>query len=204
MHDRLKWAREQAGFATAADAARHLGVEVGTYRHHENGTRHFRMPAARRYATAFGVDITWLLTGQGQPKEGVNLTPDNRPVQMIPLISWVQAGKLAYADIDFDDAEDRIPFASHRKSLVALRVNGTSMNRVAPHGSRIIVDYDDRSPQDGKLYVVVYHGETTFKRYRDTNGPARLEPDSTDPHDIIFPNGDFEVVGRVIAVVMEL
>ncbi len=181
-----------------------MGVEDGTYRHHENGTRNFAMPAARKYAKQFEVDVTWLLTGQGQPKPSVNLTPDNRPLQMVPLISWVQAGQLAHSEIDFDQADERVPFASPRKMLFALKVRGTSMNRVAPDGSRIVVDYDDRDPSDGKCYVFLCRGDTTFKRYRDTNGPVRLEPDSSDPHDTIFPDGDFTVVGHVIGVQVDL
>jgi hypothetical protein len=39
MPDRLKEAREKAGFAPAADAARCFGWEIPAYRHHENGTQ---------------------------------------------------------------------------------------------------------------------------------------------------------------------
>lgn len=197
---RLRWAREDAGYATAADFARKLGVEVGTYRHHENGTRGLRVPTARRYAKVLNIDVNWLLTGEGAARSGDETTIQRRPIIWAPIISWIQAGSLSAEYIDFSEIKDRIPVAHFRRSVVALRVRGTSMNRVAAPGDLVIVDYEDKIPQDGKIYVVEYEGHTTLKRYRDTKGPVRLEPDSTEEHDTIFPNADFRVIGRVLSV----
>ena len=54
----------------------------------------------------------------------------------------------------------------------------------------------------GQYYVVKLDGQSTSKRYRAD--PARLEPDSTEPQDTVFVNGEIEVVGRVILVVNKL
>ena len=63
--NRLKKAREVAGFESAPAAARALGVNVTTYAHHENGTRGFKKDSAQQYARRFKVSAEWLLFGRG-------------------------------------------------------------------------------------------------------------------------------------------
>lgn len=66
--ERLKWARREAGYGSAADFARRNGLTEVTYRAHENGLRGLSERTARRYAAALrGANWVWLLTGTGQP-----------------------------------------------------------------------------------------------------------------------------------------
>ena len=70
--ERLRWARRQAGFGSAAAFARALGIPEVTYRAHEKGHtgtggRGLSERAARDYARRLGVDWAWLLTGAGEP-----------------------------------------------------------------------------------------------------------------------------------------
>lgn len=60
---RLKAARMQGGYASAAVAARTFGWSEVTYRAHENGTRTVSVSMAKIYSDAFGIDIGWLLLG---------------------------------------------------------------------------------------------------------------------------------------------
>jgi phage repressor protein C with HTH and peptisase S24 domain len=62
-HQRLRHAREQAGFAHASDAARAMSIEEPTYLGHENGSRGLSR-AAPRYARFFGVSLDWLIDGR--------------------------------------------------------------------------------------------------------------------------------------------
>ncbi len=153
------------------------------------------------YAEVLRVDPTWLMTGRGKPRPNLELSPTMHLVAWAPAINWVQAGQLNASAVDQVGASEMVPQLSQRKSVVALEVRGTSMNRIAPPGSFIIVDFEDRELKDGRLFVVRHGDETTFKRYRSSKGPARLEPESYEAHDTIFPTSDFEVVGRVIYVV---
>jgi phage repressor protein C with HTH and peptisase S24 domain len=66
-HQRLRFAREQAGFARASDAARAMGVGEPTYLGHENGSRGLSRAAAR-YARFFHVSLDWLIDGRGDFK----------------------------------------------------------------------------------------------------------------------------------------
>ncbi len=96
MHERLKWARERAGYESAAEAARALGLPEPTYSGHENGTRGFRKHAPG-YASRFRVSLTWLLTGQGGP-DGVGqfaeifdeLSPDAK-AQAIAFMEFLRS-----------------------------------------------------------------------------------------------------------------
>jgi hypothetical protein len=63
---RLMKARIEAGFATASDTARELGIATPTYLAHENGTRSVRPDAIKWYANTFGVRAEWFLTGEGE------------------------------------------------------------------------------------------------------------------------------------------
>lgn len=65
MHERLRIAREGAGFKTAVDAAAALGVRYPTYAGHENGTNGFRAPTGHLYAKKFKVRFEWLMNGTG-------------------------------------------------------------------------------------------------------------------------------------------
>lgn len=68
--ERLRAAREAAGYKTGADAARALGMKQPTYNNHERagtpGSRDYGPDEAAKYARKFRVEDTWLLTGKGQ------------------------------------------------------------------------------------------------------------------------------------------
>lgn len=61
---RLKRAREQAGYSTAADFARAWNLNSTTYYHHENGRREIRADIARRYAEILKLPAGLLLYGE--------------------------------------------------------------------------------------------------------------------------------------------
>ena len=74
--ERLRSAREGAGYATAADAANAFGWNEVTYRAHESGQNGFKLSLARRYAKAFCVNVAWLVSGMGPAKKNGGLDLD--------------------------------------------------------------------------------------------------------------------------------
>lgn len=72
LHERLALARRQAGFETAADAARALGISYPTYAGHENGSSGFKNEAGDQYARKFKVRFEWLMIGRGPMRSEVD------------------------------------------------------------------------------------------------------------------------------------
>ncbi|MGP1255225.1 MAG: LexA family protein [Kiloniellales bacterium] len=199
--ERLRQAREAAGYSSAASFARAMGMLDATYRHHENGQRLPGPEQIRDYAKKLNVSYLWLLTGESNPKE---LADTQTQIHHAPIISWVEAGQWTAADTLPPGSGEGVIVSHTRSTIFALRVRGNSMDRIAPEGSVIIIDYGDRDLIDGRYYVfrLSNGGDATFKRYRAN--PTRLEPNSTQPHETIFPEESVEVIGRVIQVVQEI
>lgn len=65
MHERLRIARDSAGYKSRAKAARRMGIGASTYRAHENGQNEYNAEDADLYGRTFGVNAGWLLTGEG-------------------------------------------------------------------------------------------------------------------------------------------
>lgn len=66
-NDRLKAARERAGFDSARQAAIRYGWTISTYGSHENGQTPVPQKAAEKYAAKFKVSPGWILTGEVPP-----------------------------------------------------------------------------------------------------------------------------------------
>lgn len=77
-HERLKAAREAAGFTSATAAARSLSVAAPTYLGHENGSRDFDDAAAELYARRLGVRTAWLTFGE-EPRKRRAIDLDDEP-----------------------------------------------------------------------------------------------------------------------------
>lgn len=123
----------------------------------------------------------------------------------VPLLSWVEAG--AFSEVvgtpPADVGDEGVAVVSSRETLIAVRIRGNSINRVAPDGSIAVIDYQDTDLVNGKLYGIMNgDNEGTVKRY--FANPDRFEPDSTEPHQTIFAaDHDIQVVGRVIQTTTE-
>lgn len=63
MANRLRRAREDAGYRTAAAAIEHFKWPSSSYRAHENGQNNYGPDVANEYAKAYGVSAAWLLLG---------------------------------------------------------------------------------------------------------------------------------------------
>ena len=87
--ERLKFAREKAGFPSARDAALRFGWKTSTYAAHENGQiKNIKPDVAKDYAKAFNCLASWLLTGEGQSPsvshESVTGRDPNHPLTSTP------------------------------------------------------------------------------------------------------------------------
>lgn len=127
-------------------------------------------------------------------------------VSDVRLVSWVSAGQL----MDQDHLASLEDFPSihvadlPRGKWIALRVNGTSMNKLSPPESIIIVDLDDKRLINGKCYVVADEtGAATYKAYDPACDPPFVPRSylDIDPPEFI---GSARVVGRVYRTMLDL
>jgi SOS-response transcriptional repressor LexA len=197
--ERLKWAREHAGFRGPSKPADLLKMSVNTVKAHEAGRNGFGLSDARSYARLYKVSTRWLYLNQGLPDEVDEV--DTAPIAA-PLISWVSAGALIAPDVPVDDDSYAIilrePGLDPRGDWIALRVEGDSMYRVSPHGSIIFVNRKSRKLIARHFYVIGDgEGGATYKRFMP---PNTWEPYSTNPkHEafVLKPGQEPDIIGRV-------
>lgn len=188
--DRLKAAREGAGYPTAAAAARAFGFHPQNTRDHEAGRRGIGPEHAAAYARAYRTTPEWILYGKGPAPRGLASEPSGpSPARMVPVIGTVRAG--AWLEVPDDQSpEEWLPFADpqyDRADVYALTVEGRSMDREYPDGSRIfVVPAAHAGVREGDHVVVRRRRgagvETTLKEVVvEKGGEIALWPRSNDP-----------------------
>jgi SOS-response transcriptional repressor LexA len=159
-----------------------------------------RLDSILKIARVLQVEPGWLAYGSGEKKRA-----EIDDVTFVPLISWVAASPFAESGhIEEVKYAEKVP-VSHLGSgrFFALRVQGDSMNLIAPEGSLIIVDGSERELLPRKFFVFQSSAGATFKRYMIN--PPRLEPYTTNPaHEALALDEDTVVIGRAVKVVTDL
>lgn len=160
-HQRLKEARENAGYGEAKDAAEAMGIPPQTYFAHENGSRGLAR-SAKRYADFFHVSLDWLISNKG--------TARPRPTrdEHVQAIGYVGAGAeiIPFDDHDAGMAEVEMPPGASKK-LAPVIVRGTSMEPRYFDGETLYYLKDTHSPSelvgrecviklvDGRMFVKI-------------------------------------------------
>lgn len=206
VSERLIIARKKAGFETAADAARALGVKLSTYFSHENGSIGLRAGVASKYARKFKVSMDWLIDGKGA-MTGSGTTPYEIEIAGLPLLGSIQAGHWVEIGFAQDEAEKpMVPFARdprypHAKQY-ALKVVGDSMDLDYPDGSIVTcVNFADSGLALGEALVgQILHierrraggqlVEMTLKALEKRRGKLYLAPHSSVATYQAFPVDD--------------
>ena len=129
-----------------------------------------------------------------------------RSVRQVPHLSWVSAGDwwLPEQFVEGDDLPTVAVPGLPEGDWAALTVEGSSMDRISPPGSVIILNRRDRHLVPNACYIIAdEEGRATYKRYRPS--PPRFEPVTfTEGHEPIFPKGPVNVIGRVRRSIIEM
>lgn len=160
LHERLTAARIHAKYASAADAARALGVPYPTYAGHENGSSGFRARSGEKYARRFKVRFEWLMNERGP-------MIDDSP-KMTTIVGKAGAatdGVVVFAEGHGGFGTVMLPEGASANS-VAIEVEGYSMGLLADGA---LVFYSDRlAPSDDMIGTIVIvetdNGEVLLKR----------------------------------------
>ncbi|MDP1642050.1 MAG: S24 family peptidase [Phenylobacterium sp.] len=154
--DRLRQARLDAGYETAAAAAEAFGWNRNTYASNENGNAPFSYRKAKDYAAAFGVSAEWLYDAAGPVRASAL-------AGYVPILGRVGAnpeGIVLFAT--GQDAGDLAPIPpGGTDKAAALRVVGHSMRGLADDGALIYFE-DQRTPPTPDMlgHVVVVEIDT--------------------------------------------
>jgi SOS-response transcriptional repressor LexA len=139
-HERLRRAREKAGFATAREAAEAMRVNQTAYYNHENGWRGLTRKAAD-YARFFNVSADWILTGRG------DMEARQSTALQIPVMGKVGAG--AVVDMPFEVVGEQAldELAVELDGDFALEVSGDSMYPRFMEGEWLVVEGKPLNPR---------------------------------------------------------
>jgi len=185
--DRLRHARERAGYSSAKNAAEAMGVPVATYIQHENGIRGFPPSRAQRYARFFRVSPEWLLYGTSEGGPFLALGPQLYVKGEVAAGVWTEAWEFEQDEWEFFTGRPDI--AAPVRERFGLRVVGESMNMLYPPGTILeCVSYRHDAPIANGKRVIVQRmradntHETTVKEYlKDEDGIEWFVPRSTHP-----------------------
>jgi SOS-response transcriptional repressor LexA len=197
---RLVEARKRAGFSGPKPVSDALGVNYNSYKAYEQGRNGFSVPDAKQFAKAFNVSLQWLQFGIGSPDDKF---VDETPIE-IPVLSMVSAGDLMQDHIQDDHRRTVKVVGLQQGDWIALEVIGSSMDRISPPGSIILVNRREKRLVPNACYVIADEdGAATYKRFRPE--PMRFEPVSTEVgHETIFPENEPVIIGRVRRSVLEM
>jgi SOS-response transcriptional repressor LexA len=187
--ERLRAAREKAGYSSAADAARTFAWPEPAYRHHENGTRGFGADAAKKYGRAFKVKPGWLL---GLDNVDGGPPPQSQEDDRLVVNGSVEAGAWRASEYWNDErafAIEGTPSPVPGARRFGLVVVGRSMDEFyEPDEVLDCVSIFDAKvkPETGDHVIVECIRsdglrELTVKEYREEGGRYWLVPRSTRP-----------------------
>jgi SOS-response transcriptional repressor LexA len=214
---RLKQAREKAGFDSAQEAADAFGWKPAAYRHHENGTRGFGADVAKKYGRAFRVKPGWLL---GWENVDPTLPPPSRSAGEILVVNGSVEAGVWRASEHWDDERafviENMPSPVPGVERFGMLVAGYSMDEFYEPGTVldcISIFQGGTKPETGDHVIVECVRpdglrEHTVKEYREEGGRYLLVPRSTKPQfePIEYPGPDVEHNDdshvRVVAFVM--
>lgn len=168
--ERLKQARINAGYKSAAAFANEHGFTESTYRSYENTNRELTIEAARQIAEALGVPWKWLLFGDGDAGVSVASEPpapkpraesDIYRLQELDVRAAAGEGALIDSPVHQTVAEWTMPRALLRGHTTAsagglkiITVYGDSMSPEFQPGDRVMVDTGDRVPSPPGVFVI--------------------------------------------------
>lgn len=212
-HERLKAVREKH-YKTAADAARAMGVELGTYRAHEEGRGTVRHLA--RYAKFFNVSLDFLATGKLPSRQ-------EPPTRHAPILDATMEGLTVKGFVSASAWQEAYTPEGDVKTLpivgvsgfpvnrqFALEIKGDSINRRARSGAYAICVEWSGTIANGDVVVVEKRKngffQSTIKVIKLRDGAVELWPDSDNPafQDPIIVTRETLEEGEEVAIVAKV
>ncbi len=206
-HQNLKWLIKERCNDTAAEMGRRLNrspAQIGALVRKE---RNIGDKLAREIESVFGLEKGWM----DAPQEGAKSEPPvsiNQKisfVKLVPLISWVAAGKPADVT-DHVHPDEYFPCTVRcGRNSYALRVKGDSMSPDYPPGSVIVVDPEKEPGHNSDVVVLLNHDdEATFKRLKYDGSRRILFPLNPLYDKILLDGREYTICGVVVLMMREI
>lgn len=208
-NERLKQAREAAGFTSGSDAANRFGWKVPTYLGHENGARNFGVDTAERYARAFRVAVEWLMFGRDIAASAVDAeeSPSDSLVPVYDVAASAGNGshiedEEVLCNLAFDRSFLRRMTEARPSELAIIRVKGHSMEPTLLDDDHVLVDRTKTNLSYDGLFVIRFDDALHIKRIgrSASRGNVLVISDHPSYPDLDMPKPDLDVIGRVLWV----
>ena len=214
--NRLRWARERAGFSTAKSASEKAGVSAVNFRAFENDQHSYRK-FATHFARCFGVTTDWLLDGGPTPGDAEDMPAGmggDSGALSSSNIEMVRQVDISYAMGDgsfIDDYPDvsYVPFdleflrrfaRGATSSLFIATGQGDSMSPTIDRDDLVMIDMaQNRITFQDQIFALAYAGTGMIKRVRPmAGGRIHLLSDNPLIPPIEVDAQDVHVVGKVV------
>ncbi len=187
--ERIRLARKARNL-NQADLAGRLGVTQPAVANWESGVHDPRRLVLARLADTLDVSLDWLAAGARSAVEADKHPAAaylRRPLHHAPVITFQNAAR--FLDNPEEDphsfAEDYIPVTTRSSRIFALFVLDDAMRLVFPQGALVVIDYADRSPNDGAFCLAMADDFPVIRRLRKE--PDRLETYNGDKAPEVIP-----------------
>lgn len=208
FHERLKEAREAAGFKSAAAAVERFGWKGSTYYGHENGSRGVDIETAEGYAKAFKVPAAWLLLGYGAASAGLAEPEPQQFTALIPVYD-VSASAGDGAVVEYEPIADQLAFPrdylkkltkSNPRNLAIISVKGDSMEPTLKDDDIVLLDASKTSLHFDGLFVLRFGDALHVKRVTRSarQGFITILSDNSTYPPQEHAAGDVAVIGKVL------
>jgi phage repressor protein C with HTH and peptisase S24 domain len=182
-----------------------------TLEYYLTGQREPKVARCVDIAKAVGVDIGWLASGEGDPRQGLlkaEPIPDGK-YAYVPLYdarcsaghgAWTEGAKILTM-LAFTSYSLRKQGLDPRK-LSAIRVDGDSMEGLLSDGDTVMIDHSRSALEGEAVYVIRLDDHLYAKRLqRQFDGSIHIISENKAYRDMIVPKerlNDLEIIGRVV------
>lgn len=211
---RLRWARRQAGFSTAKEAAKAAGFGEVSFRAYENDQHGFSKHATQM-ARAFKVPVDWLLDGGNLPgnltddgAESLTHSPEAIEIEMVRKVDITYAMGDGSVLQDYPDVE-LLPFSLNflqkfirgtTDKLFIATGYGDSMEPTLRRDDLVMIDTSqNRIGLSDQIWALTYAGAGMIKRLRPLAGGRMLIlSDNPNVPDQEVAMDEIYIVGKVV------
>lgn len=208
--NRLRQARERAGFASASEAAQRFEWKTPTYIGHENGSRNYDDEMAVAYGRAFKVLPEWLLFGREVNSRTFSDVSERSPegfqlVSVYDIDASAGHGTLVTEEAPLYDLAFRQDWlksltTAGTSDLIVIRAKGDSMLPTITDGDTLLVDRSKKNINYDGIFILRYDDVLRVKRLDRNPATGLYRVKSDNPvYDTFDVQADhLDVIGRVI------